>query len=159
MSTLTLNAEPGSSLVSISRDFRATPEQLLRAHTDPGLLCQWIGPGTQPFTVEHFDARNGGTWRYYDTRDGENLYFHGVFHNEPSVESGVIQTFEFEGAPGEVSLERVTFEDLGNGATRLHATYTFLSVQYRDMLIEHGMEFGVAEGYRKLAVLLGIENG
>ena len=155
MSELTLIAEPGSSLVSITRDFRATPEQLLRAHTDPDLLSKWIGPGSKPFTVEHFDARHGGTWRYFDVRDNdEPVYFHGVFHNDPSVKTGVIQTFEYEGAPGDASIERVTFEDLGNGTTRLRATYAFLSVSYRDMLIEHGMEFGVAEGYRKLESLL-----
>src|SRR5690606_15384904 len=115
------------------------------------LLSKWIGPGAKPFTVERFDARRGGSWRYFDTRENdETFYFRGVFHNDPSVESGVIQTFEYEGAPGEVSLERVTFEDLGDGVTRLHATYTFLSVAYRDTLIEHGMDFGVAEAYRKL---------
>lgn len=157
MSELTLNAEPGSSLVTISRDFKATPQQLLRAHIEPDLLAKWIGPGSKPFNVEHFEARNGGTWRYFDTRDDETYYFHGVFHNDPSVETGVIQTFEYEGAPGEVSIERVTFEALGNGVTRLHATYSFLSVAYRDMLIEHGMQHGVAEGYRKLENLLETE--
>ena len=29
----------------MTRDFAATPAQLVRAHTDPELFVQWVGPG------------------------------------------------------------------------------------------------------------------
>ena len=59
------------------------------------------------------EARDGGTWRYIHKDDAGNQYgFHGVFHGTPSID-GIVQTFEFEGAPGHVSLETAVFEDLG----------------------------------------------
>jgi uncharacterized protein YndB with AHSA1/START domain len=65
----------------------------------------------------------------------------------------IVQTFEFEGAPGHVSLERVAFEDLGDKTTvRVHAVYQ--SVEDRDAMIASGMERGVAEGYERLDELL-----
>jgi len=79
--------------------------------------------------------------------------FHGVFHGTPSID-GIVQTFEFEGAPGHVSLEALAFEDLGNGRTRLRASAVHQSVEARDAMIESGMESGVNEGYERLDELL-----
>ena len=42
--------------------------------------------------------------------DGNEYGFHGVFHGEPSPD-GMRQTFEFEGAPGHVSLDTLTLEE------------------------------------------------
>ncbi len=148
--TTTITAEPGSHSIAITRDFAATPEQLLRAHTDPAILAKWLGPRGYEMDVEVLEARRGGRWRYLHI-DGDAKYaFRGVFHNDPSVEHGVIQTFEFEGYPGEVSLEKLTFEDLGDGRTRLHGTSVFSSVEARDGMVASGMEKGVVQGYEQL---------
>ena len=153
--TTTITAEPGSHAIHISRDFAATPEQLLRAHTDPALLGRWIGPRDYTMDVELLEPRHGGRWRYLNDDGAGNVFgFHGIFHNDPSVEGGIIQTFEFEGVPGEPSLEKLTFEDLGDGRTRLHATSIFASVEARDGMVASGMEKGVVEGYEQLDELL-----
>src|SRR5690606_4268725 len=39
-----IEADPRVPMVHITRDFRATPQQLMRAHTDPELFVRWIGP-------------------------------------------------------------------------------------------------------------------
>ena len=47
MTTITeavIEADPTLPIIHTTRDFRATPEQLFRAHTDPDLFAQWIGP-------------------------------------------------------------------------------------------------------------------
>ena len=70
---------------------------MYRAHVDPELLVQWLGPRDLATTVDHYDARNGGTWRY-SQKDAEGNQYgsHGVFHGDPSPDA-IVQTFEFEG--------------------------------------------------------------
>ena len=65
-----------------------------------------------------------------------------------------MQTFTFEGVPDGVALERLTFEDLGNGRTRLVATSLVDSFEDRDAFVASGMEDGVIQGYERLDDLL-----
>ena len=40
-------------VIRMTRDFRATPAQLMKAHTDPELFARWVGPdGMQTRIVE-----------------------------------------------------------------------------------------------------------
>lgn len=149
----TITAQPGTPFVDLVREFDATPEQVFRAATDPAFVAQWLGPRELEMIVEEYDVRSGGRYRYiHRSSDGDEFAFRGVFH---SVEPGkrVIQTFEWEGAPGEVSLETATYEDLG-GRTRLHTHSVFPSVETRDAMIEHGMEHGVRDSMDRLAELV-----
>ena len=143
-------AEPGTQEIIVTRDFAATPSFLYRAWTDPDLLVQWLGPRRMTMHIDHYDVRHGGTWRYIHTdTDGSEYVFHGVFHGDPSPTAGIWQTFEFEGAPGTVSLEQVTFEDLG-GRTRVHMHSVYPSVAARDAMVAGGMETGLNEGFDRL---------
>ena len=90
--------------------------------------------------------------RYVARRDGEEYWFRGCFHQV--TEDRIVQTFTFEGFPDGVSLETLTFEDLGDGRTRLHAQSLVDSIEGRDAWISSGMETGVVEGYAKLDRLL-----
>ncbi|MEO6530741.1 MAG: SRPBCC domain-containing protein, partial [Specibacter sp.] len=67
----------------------------------------------------------------------------------------IVQTFEFDGYPGHVSLERVTLEDLG-GRTLIRIHSVFQSQEDRDGMVASGMERGVREGYERLEELLGV---
>lgn len=153
MTDAVIIAEPGTQNITITRDFDATPEQLFRAHTDPELLKQWLGPRGYEMTVDAFEAKDGGRWAYSHINNGEKYDFRGVFHGEPSVE-GIIQTFEFLGFPGVVSVETLRFEDLGNGRTRVHNLAVYPSVEARDGMAASGMEKGVNEGYDRLDEIL-----
>jgi len=53
-----------------------------------------------------------------------------------------------------VALERLTFEDLGGGRTRLTATSLVDSFADRDAMLASGMETGVVEGYERLDEVL-----
>jgi uncharacterized protein YndB with AHSA1/START domain len=118
MATTNVTADPGVPFIDITREFDAPPDLVFRAHTDPDLLVQWLGGDKYEMIVDRYDVRDGGTWRYVH-RDGQgnDWGFHGVFHGTPTPE-GMVQTFEFEGAPGHVSLDTLTLEDLG-GRTRV----------------------------------------
>ncbi len=148
----TIEADPDLPLIQITRDFAATPAQLFRAHTDPDLFVQWIGPHSTRMRIEHWDARTGGSWRYVAVEGGEEYGFHGCFHEVR--EDRLVQTFTFEGYPDGVSLETMWFEDLGEGCTRLHATSLVDSLESRDAILSSGMELGVNDGYAKLDGLL-----
>jgi uncharacterized protein YndB with AHSA1/START domain len=149
-------AEPNSHLITMTREFAAPREFLFRAHTDPALLVQWLGPRDMTMEIDRFEVRDGGRWRYISRdADGGEYGFRGVFHGTPSVD-GIVQTFEFEGMPGHVCLESLSFEERG-GKTILHAQSVFQSVDDRDGMIQSGMETGVNEGYEKLDELIGRE--
>lgn len=146
-------AEPGVQQIVIAREFDAPRELLFRAYTDPELLAQWLGPRRLTMIIDHFDVRDGGTWRYiHRDIDGTEHGFHGVYHGAPSPDS-IVQTFEYEGAPGHVSLESVTFEDC-DGKTLVRQSAVFQSVEDRDAAIQSGMESGINEGMERLDELL-----
>ena len=152
--TLDIVAKPGTPQLQMQREFDATPELLFRAYTEPELLAQWLGPRRLEMIIDHFDARHGGTWRFiHKDADGAEYGFHGVFHGTPTVEAGIVQTWEFEGAPGHVQLGTVTFERRGS-KTVVHTNSVYQSVEARDAEIASGMEGGMTEGHERLDELL-----
>lgn len=148
----TIEADPSLPIIRITRDFAAAPAQLLRAHTDPDLFAQWVGPNGMDTRIIEWDARDGGCWRYVTSRDGQEYGFRGCFHQ--ISDDRIVQTFTFEPMPDDVALETLRFEDLGDGRTRLHAQSLVESFESRDAWIASGMESGVNEGYAKLDDLL-----
>jgi uncharacterized protein YndB with AHSA1/START domain len=145
--------DPDVPLVRIVREFDASPEKVFRAHTDPDLLVQWLGPRDLTMSIDTFDCRTGGAYRYVNRRGEEEYGFHGSFH-EVRANELIVQTFTYEGVPDGVALEKMVFEDLGDGRTRLTATSLVDSFEARDAFVASGMEYGVREGYEKLDELL-----
>jgi uncharacterized protein YndB with AHSA1/START domain len=140
-------------LVRITREFDAPVARVYRAHVDPELYAQWVGPEQRGATIDRWDARTGGSYRYVIASDGFEAGFNGVFHELRENEL-IVQTFAFEGVPDGVALEKVRFEELPGGRTRLIATSLVDSFEDRDAFVASGMESGVVEGYRKLDALL-----
>src|SRR5690606_39086614 len=116
---VSIEADPTVPVIRITRDFDATPAQVLRAHTDPDLFARWVGPNGMETEILDWDATDGGRWRYVARRDGEEYYFRGCFHRV--ADDRIVQTFTFEGMPDDVALETLVVEDLGDGRTRLRA--------------------------------------
>jgi uncharacterized protein YndB with AHSA1/START domain len=140
-------------LVRIIREFDAPPEKVFRAHVDPELFAQWCGPRDLTMSIETFDCRTGGSYRYIHSRGDDEYRFYGSFHELRDNEL-IVQTFTYEGMPDSVTLERLVFEDLGNGRTRLTGTSMVESIEARDAFVASGMESGVREGYERLDELL-----
>jgi uncharacterized protein YndB with AHSA1/START domain len=148
----TIEADPKAPVIRITRDFNATPAQLLRAHTDPELFVQWVGPNGMTTRIDQWDARTGGSWRFVQDAEGAEFAFRGCFHEiRPDR---IVQTFTYEGEPDGVALETMVFEDLGDGRTRMLASSLCDSFEGRDAWLQSGMETGVHEGYAKLDRLL-----
>jgi uncharacterized protein YndB with AHSA1/START domain len=139
--------------IRITREFDAPRSKVFRAHTDPDLIRQWLGPRGLEMTVDRWDCRTGGEYRYIHSRDGEEFAFHGSFH-EVRPDQLIVQTFTYEGMPDSVALEKVVLEDLGDGRTRLVATSLGDSFEARDAMVASGMEQGIVEGYERLDEVL-----
>jgi uncharacterized protein YndB with AHSA1/START domain len=146
-------ADPEVPLIRITREFDAPPAKVFRAHTDPEIFVQWNGPSRHEMRVDHFDCRTGGSYRYVHASNGNEYWFRGCFHDVRPSEL-IVQTFTFEGDPDGVALERLVFEDLGEGRTRLVATSLVDTFEGRDAFLASGMEEGVREGYERLDDLL-----
>lgn len=148
-----ITAEPGIPQIIITREFDAPPGLVFRAHAEPELLAQWLGPRDLTLAIDRWEARDGGTWRYVNTgADGNTYGFHGVFHGDPSPQA-IVQTFEFEGAPGHVALQTVTFAGRGGG-TLARTVLAFQAVEDRDAMVASGMEHGVRDSAERLGELL-----
>jgi len=148
-----IEADNDVPLIRITREFQATPSQLMKAHTDSDLFARWVGPDGMDVEVLEWDVRNGGCWRYAARRDDQEYRFRGCFHTV--TEATIVQTFTFEGMPDDVSLQTLWFEDLGDGRTRLHAQSLVDTFAARDAWLASGMETGVTEGYAKLDAIVG----
>ena len=146
--------DPHVPLVRITREFDAPPAKVFLAHTDPDLVAQWNGPNGTAMRIDHWDCRDGGSYRYLHVIDGQEYGFRGCFH-EVRPNTMIVQTFTFEGMPDGVALEKLILEDLGHGRTRLTATSLVDSFTDRDAFVASGMEHGVREGYERLDVVLG----
>ena len=148
-----ITADPDIPIVRITREFDAPPDKVFRAHTDPELVVQWLGPRGVQMRIDHYDCRTGGSYRYVHTSDGVDYGFHGCFH-EVRPSRLIVQTFTFEGEPDGVALERLVLEDLGDGRTRLTGISLVDSFEGRDAILASGMEHGVRQGYERLDELL-----
>jgi uncharacterized protein YndB with AHSA1/START domain len=155
MSETTIETVKDLPVIKITREFDAPAEKVFRAHTDPDLFTQWIGPRSIDTKITEWDATTGGRWAYRNSRteDGLDTGFYGSFH-EVRPNERIVQTFTWEGAPDGVSLETMTFEDLPGGRCRIVGTSVVETLEIRDMILSSGMDVGVNEGYEKLDVLL-----
>jgi uncharacterized protein YndB with AHSA1/START domain len=155
-----VTAEPGKQELFITREFDAPRELLFKAHVDPELYVQWVGPNDLKMTIQKMDAFDNGSFEFTHTRGENNYRFFGAYH-EVAEPDRIIGTFEFDGLPerGHVIMGKTTFEDLPNGRSRLIHQSVFFSVADRDGMVQSGMERGVVEGYEKLDGLLAKQQG
>ncbi len=144
---------PSDREIHVERVFAAPRERVFAAYTDPDLIPQWWGPRDTTTVVDRMDVRNGGGWRFVmRSEDGSESGFRGTYR-EVSAPERIVQTFEWEGMPGHISVETATFEDLGD-RTKVVTTSIFHTAEERDGMLGSGMEGGMNETYERLDELL-----
>lgn len=153
MADLQIIAERGVPNIVITYEVAAPRELVFRAYVEPELLVQWLGPRRLSMTIERNEIRDGGRWRFvHRDADGNDFGFHGVFHGKPTPDV-TVRTFEYEGAPGHVSLERLTLKER-DGQTLVRNDSVFQSIADRDAMVDSGMERGVRDGMERLEELI-----
>ena len=144
---------PTDREIHVERMFDAARERVLAAFTDPALIPAWWGPRGTTTVVDQMDVRPGGSWRFVmRDADGSETGFRGTYR-EVSPPERIVQTFEWEGMPGHVSVETATFEDLGE-RTKVTTSSLFHTTEERDGMLASGMERGLSETYARLDELL-----
>jgi uncharacterized protein YndB with AHSA1/START domain len=139
--------------IAMSRVFAAPRELVFRAYTEAEHIPHWWGPRGLTTTVETLELRPGGAWRFVQRdQDGNEYALRGEFREVMAPER-LVYTFEFEGMPGHIVVDTLTFEER-DGKTTLTARSLFASVEDRDGMLESGMESGAVESWDRLAELL-----
>ena len=153
MGKLNVVAEPGQLDIVMTREFAAPRELVFKAFTDPTLVPKWWGPAEYTTTVDKMDVKMGGVWRYVQRGpEGDEHGFRGVYH-EISAPERIVFTFEWEGMPGHILLETVTFTER-DGKTLITDTSVFQSQEDRDGMLQSGMESGANDSWDRLEALL-----
>jgi uncharacterized protein YndB with AHSA1/START domain len=144
---------PSDREIKTERVFDAPRDRVFAAYTDPKLIPEWWGPRNTSTVIDQMDVRAGGSWRFVvRSEDGSETGFRGTYR-EISAPERIVQTFEWEGMPGYVSVETATFEDLGD-RTKITSLALFHTSEERDGMLESGMEGGLNETYARLDELL-----
>jgi uncharacterized protein YndB with AHSA1/START domain len=149
-----LVAEPGKQELFLIREFDAPPERVFRAHVEPEYFVRWFGCQGMSTTVDRFEAKSGGSYRYRQRyRDMPEFTVHGVYHEVLAPER-IVRTVEMQGVAGQVLLETARFEKLEGGRTRLTTQSLFPSVAARDGMVGAGVEHGSREAFERLDAVL-----
>jgi uncharacterized protein YndB with AHSA1/START domain len=144
---------PTDREIKIERVFDAPRDRVFAVYTDPQLIPEWWGPHGTTAVVDRMDVRPGGDWRFVmHSSDGSQTAFRGTYR-EVSPPERIVQTFEWEGMPGHISVETATFEDLGE-RTKVTTISIFHTTEERDGMLGSGMEGGLNETYARLDELL-----
>ncbi len=153
MSTTATLTPPTDREIRVERIFDAPRDRVFAAFTDPALIPEWWGPYDTTTIVDQMDVRPGGLWRFI-ARDceGRETAFRGVYR-EITPPERIVQSWEWEGLPGHVSIETAEFEDLG-ARTLMIGTTLFHTTEERDGMLNSGMEKGMNETYERLDALL-----
>jgi uncharacterized protein YndB with AHSA1/START domain/predicted SnoaL-like aldol condensation-catalyzing enzyme len=145
---------PSDQEVMMTRVFDVPVKLVWRTYTEPEFIPRWWGPRYLTTTVDKMDLKPGGIWRYVSRApDGTEYGFHGVFREIVPLER-IVWTFEFEGMPGHVSVDTVTFEEHPDGKTKVTVVSLFENKADRDGMVASGMEGGMTEGTERLDELL-----
>jgi uncharacterized protein YndB with AHSA1/START domain len=149
--SIDLDRDPRSIIGT--RVFDAPRELVFSAFSDPKHLAAWWGPDDFTTTTSAFEFRPGGVWRFVmhgpDGRDYENritfdeivaperiAYRHGGGDDVEPVQFNTT----------------VSFEDLGNGQTRITWQGKFPSAAERARVIkDYGADKGLAQTMARLA--------
>jgi uncharacterized protein YndB with AHSA1/START domain len=144
----------GTHAIRTERELNAPRDLVFRAYTEPDLLTRWLGPRRYTMEIDRYEVGDGGRYRYVQRDDQGNAHaFRGVFHGDPTPDA-MVQTFEWEGLPGHVSLDRAVLEEIDGGRTVVRTVSVFQSEADRDGMWDSGMADGMGEAYDRLEELL-----
>jgi uncharacterized protein YndB with AHSA1/START domain len=135
------------------RVFDAPRDLVFSAFSDPKHLAQWWGPIGFTTTTSAFEFRPGGVWRFVmhgpDGRDYQNR----VTYDEIVPPERIVYRHGGGDDVEPVQFKTtVTFEDIGNGQTRMTWHGQFPSAEERARVIkEYGADKGLMETMARLA--------
>jgi uncharacterized protein YndB with AHSA1/START domain len=148
---------PSDREVVVERVFDAPRDVVWQAFTEPELVAKWWGRGNK-LDIEKLELRPGGLWRFVEHAD-DGVYGFGGCYREVSPPERLVWTFAWDGMDGHVVLDTTTFEDLGDGRTKVVSRALFQTADERDAMVGFGMQKGLEQSYAALDRLLAMGAG
>ncbi|MCZ2403433.1 SRPBCC domain-containing protein [Paenarthrobacter sp. Z7-10] len=141
--------------VRVARVIRGTVDQVWLAHTDTGLMKQWLlGPDGWTMPVCEIAVQVGDSYRYEWERDGggDRFGFTGELleSEEPyrAVTTEAMLGMDFPATLNELTLTPV------DGGTLLSLVITYANAEQRDAALATGMTKGMEASYARLEGML-----
>lgn len=95
------------STIRLHRVFKAPPERVYRAFLDPAAMCKWLPPYGFTCTIDHVDARVGGTHKasFTNFTTGKSHSFGGTYVElKPNERIRYTDKFDDANLPGEMNV-------------------------------------------------------
>ena len=145
-----ISAEDGKQEITITREFDLPVELVFKAHSEPGLLEQWMGT-----KVLKLESKKHGSYQFETSDAKGNVVFkaNGTIH-EFDPDRKIIRTFEMENSPFGVQLEVYEFERLSDATSKLNMHVIYESVAQRDGLLKLPFAQGLNWAHNRMEELL-----
>lgn len=136
------SAPEGQPIITMEREFDASPALLFRAYTEAEALKTWYGPNDFTITVISMDFRVGGLFRFTMHGPDGTDYPNRMEYREivPEKRLAYLHGSDIDSDPNAFEVT-VTFEALGANRTLLTKHSIFPSVEARNAV----MKFGAVE--------------
>jgi uncharacterized protein YndB with AHSA1/START domain len=158
MSKMTLKTE-GDRYVVVTRKFRASPEAVYRAHTEPKLMQKWmLGPDGWTMPVCISEAKPGGKMRFeWTDGKGNGFYLTGEYVElKPYNKIVHIERMHLPDPTPDNHVE-TRFDADGSG-TLMTMRMTLPDEKTRAAMLATGMESGMEASYVRLEGLIQAES-
>jgi uncharacterized protein YndB with AHSA1/START domain len=151
-----IDVETDARSIISTRVFDAPRDLVFSAWTDPEHLAQWWGPNGFTTTTHSFEFRPGGVWRFVMHRPDGRDYQNRITFDEIAPPERIVYRHGGGGGDDDVEpvqfTQTVSFEDLGNGQTRMTWQGKFPSAEERARVIrEYGADKGLVQTMARLA--------
>ena len=133
--TATTEQKPADRTLVIERVFKAEPDKVFKAWTDPAILVKWWGPEGLNVPDCEMDVRAGGGWRTtMVSPDGKGHTVSGVYR-EISPPKRLVMTWGWEeaGVRGHETVVELDFEPTSAGTRVRLVQSVFESTNSRDL--------------------------
>lgn len=119
----------------VERVFKAPPDKVFNAWTDPEILVQWWGPEGLHTPEYSMDVREGGAWRTVMMNDKGEAHTASGVYKEIAPPKRLVMTWAWEqpdGDRGHETLIELSFEPAGQGTKLTLVQRLFVNVEARD---------------------------
>lgn len=140
----------GETDIVVTRSFRAPPELVWRAHSEPALLQKWLlGPDGWSMPVCHCDLRAGGSFRFEWANGARGFHATGEYC-EVTPHSRIVHVERMFLPERTPDMRVITdFSPEGSG-TRMVMRMILPDAATRETVIATGMTDGMEDSYARI---------